>query len=275
MLEKPRVHQIEAARVGNQIIHNQNFAVVAQIAAREKRFEHAHRQRRHNPHARLAQLRLPFAAQKCAAAHRIRQNRAFHAALCRIAHRAQQRLNFPLRLNNIKRQRTRLLGSLNIRQHGINNFIRLREQAHGVVFARRQPRNAGGNMADALITLLHLAVQLGIAIAQMLLGKRAVKRIHLLAALGARRAQPWLANHKIRNHAKHGKHKQNDEPRKRRARIALLIQHANHAGDYRQNVQPKKDLRPRNIKIHVYPVQSIKYRQPEILTAFRLHKKAA
>ena len=249
--------------------------MVAQIAAREKRFEHAHRQRCHNPYARFAQLRFPFATKKCATAHRIRQNRAFHAALCRITHRAQQHLDFPLRLNNVKRQRARLLGSLNVRQHGINDFIRLREQAHGVVFARRKPRNAGRHIADALITLLHLTVQLGIAIAQMLLGKRAVKRIHLLAALGARRAQPWFANHKIRNHAKHGKHKQNDEPRKRRARVALLIQHTNHAGDHHQNVQPKKDLCPRNIQIHVYPVQSIKYRQPEILTAFRLHKKAA
>ena len=250
MLEKPRVHQIEAARVGNQIIHNQNFAVVAQIAAGKQGFKQPHRQRCHNPHARLAQLRFPFAAQKCAAAHRVCQNCAFHAALCRIAHRAQQRLNFPLRLNNIKRQRTRLLGSLNIRQHRINNLIRLREQAHGVVFARRKPRNAGGDMADALITLLHLAVQLGIAIAQMLLGKRTIKRIHLLAALGARRSQPRLANHAISNHAKHRKHKQNREPCKRRARIALLIQHTNHASSHRQNVQPKENLCPRNIQIH-------------------------
>ena len=112
-------------------------------------------------------------------------------------------------------------------------------------------------MADALITLLHLAVQLGIAIAQMLLGKRAVKRIHLLAALGARRAQPWLTNHKIRDYTHRRKHKQNNQPCKRRARVALLIQHANHARDHRHNVQPKEIWRPRNIKIHVY-IQSIK-----------------
>ena len=240
--------------------------MVAQIAAREKRFQHAHGQRRHNPHARIFQAAFPFAAEERAAAHRIRQNGAFHTAFCRIAHRRQQGLNPALRLYYVKRQCTGLAGSLNIRQHRIHNFIGLRQQAHGVVVTRRQTSYAGRNVGNALIAAAHLVARIQILVMEMPLGKLAVKHIHLFHPLGARHAQTRFSHQKIRPHTKQRKHKQDNQPGKRRPRIALAVQHAHHTHRHRSNVQKQKHLSPRNSKHSRSVKQSgLRYHLPDIL----------
>ena len=222
--------------------------MVAQIAAREKRFQHAHGQRGHNPHACCFQVVFPFAAEKRVAAHRIGQNGAFHAALCRIAHRGQQRLNPALRFDNVKRQCAGLTGRLDICQHGLKDFVRLRQKLHGVVVARRQAGDAGCNVGNALVTAAHFIVRVQIFILEMPLGKLVVKRVHLFHALGSCHPQTRLAHQQIGRHAEQWEDEQDHQPCKRRARIALAVQHAYGAHRYRRNMEAQEYLSRRNAK---------------------------
>ena len=194
LFEKARVNQVKAAGVADFFIHNQNLAVVAQIGAGKERAPQAHRQCGMHFHAGAAQFGHPIAVEKVFTAHRIGQNHAVYTALRGRNHRIQQGFDFPLRLDNVKRQQAGLLRLIDVGQYRIHNAVGAVEQGHGIAVGGRQPRALRRHAADAVIAVCHLAAHLQLAVGQIAFGKIAVKTVHFHRALGARRAQARLAD---------------------------------------------------------------------------------
>ena len=241
LFEQARIDQVVAAGVGDAVIDDEDFAVVAQIAAHPQRFQQADRQRFCHLHPCRAQALRPRRTPKTAAAERVCEQLAAHTAPGRPHQRFQHRLYPPGALDDIKLQQAAMLRRLNIGDERLQNRVCVGQKARRIA--------AGGDIAGIRLHQMgnlaetHLAQRHRLR-RQEAVGKSIVKGEQLRLPLRPRPPQFRLANQKIDDDAQNWESEQHRQPGERGATGTARIDDAQRDGKRQAEVKEDEQTVP-------------------------------
>ena len=194
LLEKAWVNEVVAAGVGDAVVHDEDFAVVAQVAAYPRRMPQTEGQGFGEFDPGRAQFARPGRAPETLAAECVGKQLAAHAASCCPYQRFQHGIHAAIACDDVKLQQAAMLRGVNIGGEGLQDGVGVGEQT-GVVTASRDVArfhlHQTGNLAEARFAQRHGLRR------QEAVSKGVVKGVQFRLPLGARPPQFRLANQQV------------------------------------------------------------------------------
>ncbi len=134
LLEIARIHQVHAAGVGDIVVNQDHFAVLAQIHTAQKHAQQADLQRLHHVNAGIAHHADPGAAEKGDAARRVEHQTAVHAAPRRRHQRFGHLVRQPAGMPDIEHHLNIVARQLDIADKRLHYVVRTGEQLQLIAF---------------------------------------------------------------------------------------------------------------------------------------------